>query len=73
MVQPAANTLQAGRCAKVQHIHHLFKLQGKAIIDDKDEEIGECTECKTVQCISEGDNQAVMATLLLKPKQSLRF
>ena len=40
------------------------------MMDDKDEEIGECAKCKTVQCISEGDNLAAMATLILKPESA---
>ena len=36
--------------------------------DVDDEDIGECTKCKTVQCITEGDNRAVMATLIVKPE-----
>ena len=47
-----------------------LKCKGKVMMDDKDEEIGECAKCKTVQCISEGDNLAAMATLILKPESA---
>ena len=44
-----------------------FTCNGKIIADDKDEEIGECAKCQTIQCIGEAETQAVMATLILKP------
>ena len=45
-------------------------MQRQGIIDDRDEEICECAKCKAVQCISEGDNETVMATLILKPESA---
>ena len=47
-----------------------LKCKDKVIIDDRDEEIGECAKCKTVQCISEGDNEAVTANFILKPESA---